>query len=193
VTKGSLPVVGQEPPKERADAQRNRQRVLDAARKLMKKRPLDAICMDEVAELAGVGKGTLYRRFADKTALLHALVDEDEAHLQERVRKRFLKGESVLSFLELLLDFHLDHAAILAAAESSAHGSARYENAPYVWRHTLLKTLLERHGVAKGEQAGHVADMLLATMSGVLLARALTTQTPTEVRAQCMKVYRALV
>ena len=57
----------------RADARRNRQAVLDAARDLCAERG-DAVQMDEIAERARLGVGTLYRHFADKRALLAAIV-----------------------------------------------------------------------------------------------------------------------
>jgi AcrR family transcriptional regulator len=57
----------------RADALRNRQRVLDAARAEFSERGLDAQ-MEDVAERAGVGVGTVYRHFETKEALLEALL-----------------------------------------------------------------------------------------------------------------------
>jgi AcrR family transcriptional regulator len=57
----------------RADAERNRQRLLVAARELFAERGLD-VTLDEVARHAGVGTGTAYRRFANKDALIEALM-----------------------------------------------------------------------------------------------------------------------
>ncbi|GIH46100.1 transcriptional regulator, TetR family [Microbispora rosea] len=57
----------------RADARRNREAVLDAAAELFARRG-DAVQMDEIAERAGLGVGTLYRHFADKRALLAAII-----------------------------------------------------------------------------------------------------------------------
>ncbi|MEV6806633.1 TetR/AcrR family transcriptional regulator [Streptomyces sp. NPDC017248] len=57
----------------RADARRNREAVLDAAGELFARRG-DAVQMDEIAERAGLGVGTLYRHFADKQALLAAII-----------------------------------------------------------------------------------------------------------------------
>ena len=59
----------------RADAERNRQRILDAAREVFAERGLDA-SLDEVAAHAGVGVGTVYRRFADKDALIDGLFED---------------------------------------------------------------------------------------------------------------------
>jgi AcrR family transcriptional regulator len=59
----------------RRDAVRNRRRVLDAARVIVAKRGEDA-GVDEIAALAGVGVGTLYRSFPTKGLLLSALLDD---------------------------------------------------------------------------------------------------------------------
>jgi AcrR family transcriptional regulator len=72
-----MPPIAEKP--RRADARRNRERILAAGRELFAKRGTDAQ-MDEIATEAGVGIGTLYRNFPDKQALL-----------TEMVRARFLE------------------------------------------------------------------------------------------------------
>lgn len=59
----------------RADAVRNRGRVLEAARKLMAERGVD-VGMEEIAREAGVGVGTVYRHFPNKDALVQALAED---------------------------------------------------------------------------------------------------------------------
>ncbi|WP_405534979.1 TetR/AcrR family transcriptional regulator [Streptomyces sp. NBC_00075] len=68
---------------ERADATRNRARLLAAAALLVADRGAEHVTMHEVARAAGVGKGTLFRRFGDRDGLLLALLDEAEAEFQE--------------------------------------------------------------------------------------------------------------
>ena len=63
-----LPVSGQET-QERGDAARNRELLLAAARKLIAERGPDAVTMDDIAAEAGVGKGTLFRRFGNRAGL----------------------------------------------------------------------------------------------------------------------------
>src|SRR3954452_25583966 len=65
----------------RADAERNRTRLLDAARELFAERGLD-VSMDEIAHHAGVGVGTAYRRFGSRDELIGALF---EARMEEYV------------------------------------------------------------------------------------------------------------
>jgi AcrR family transcriptional regulator len=59
----------------RADAERNRQRILDAAAELFAAKGL-SVGLDEIAHHAGVGVATAYRRFPDKHQLIDALFDE---------------------------------------------------------------------------------------------------------------------
>lgn len=82
----TLPVVESGPPeqsRERGDAARNRVLILDAARRLVGERGADAVTTDDIAAAAGVGKGTLFRRFGSRAELMLVLLDEDEkAHQQ---------------------------------------------------------------------------------------------------------------
>ncbi len=84
-TQPGLPIIDlpqlAEVPFERADATRNRARILTAARRLFADRGASCVSMDEIAEAAGVGKGTLFRRFGSRAALAHALLSERESVL----------------------------------------------------------------------------------------------------------------
>ncbi|MGW0818331.1 TetR/AcrR family transcriptional regulator [Streptomyces viridiviolaceus] len=68
---------------ERADAVRNRARLLEAAAWLVAERGAEHLTMHEVALVAGVGKGTLFRRFGDRNGLLLALLEDVEAEFHE--------------------------------------------------------------------------------------------------------------
>jgi AcrR family transcriptional regulator len=59
----------------RADAERNRERILAAAAEVFAERGLD-VSLDDIAAHAGVGVGTVYRRFPDKDALIEALFED---------------------------------------------------------------------------------------------------------------------
>src|SRR3954469_21053940 len=77
-----LPQIDAEPP-ERADAARNRERVLGAAARLFATHGPDCVTMEAVAAEAGVGKGTVFRRFGDRAGLARAILSEPESRLQE--------------------------------------------------------------------------------------------------------------
>jgi len=70
---------------ERADAASNRKRILAAATELFAQRGPDCVSMQDVAKAAGVGMGTMYRRFGDRAGLTFALLGERHQELQERV------------------------------------------------------------------------------------------------------------
>lgn len=77
---GELPIAGQAP--ERSDAAANRDRILCAARRILAEHGAQGLSMNSVAAAAGVGKGTIFRRFGDRDGLLHALLDEHTIELQ---------------------------------------------------------------------------------------------------------------
>lgn len=77
---GGLPLSA---PQERGDAARNRLLLLHAARTLIDERGTEAVSMDDIATAAGVGKGTLFRRFGSRAGLMMVLLDEDERALQQ--------------------------------------------------------------------------------------------------------------
>jgi AcrR family transcriptional regulator len=79
-----LPILGQEP-RERSDAARNRVALLEAAKRLVDDCGVDAVTMEAVAETAGVGKGTVFRRFGSRAGLMAALLDQTEADWQAAV------------------------------------------------------------------------------------------------------------
>src|SRR5690349_25097027 len=69
----------------REDAIRNRRKVLAAADRLVRRRGAEALTIAEVAAAAGVGNGTVIRRFGDKAGLLASLLGEHERRLQEEI------------------------------------------------------------------------------------------------------------
>ncbi|MFC8124069.1 TetR/AcrR family transcriptional regulator [Streptomyces sp. NPDC057302] len=84
------PIGGQAPL--RADAARNRTRLLEAASELLAGCGAAQLTMDAVASAAGVGKGTVFRRFGDRTGLLVALLD----HSEQQFQAAFLTGPAPL-------------------------------------------------------------------------------------------------
>jgi AcrR family transcriptional regulator len=86
----------------RRDASRNRERVLDAARDLFAERGLE-VTMDEIARHAGVGVGTVYRRFRRREEIIEALFEqrmEDYLALAERSLAAADPWQGLVTFLE---------------------------------------------------------------------------------------------
>jgi AcrR family transcriptional regulator len=163
-----LPVV-QAPPRPRADAVRNRQRILAAAQRLFERDGVDCTSMDAIAAEAEVGKGTLFRRFGDRASLVRALIEEEEVALQEG----FIRGpaplgpgappvERLVAFGHALLEHIASHADLLLAAEAGVPGR-RFMLPVYGAYRAHLRAL-----VAAGApelDADYVADALLAPLS----------------------------
>jgi AcrR family transcriptional regulator len=78
-------VVWGAPPAERADAARNRLHLLTTARQMLAEQDADRLTMDGLAERAGLGKGTVFRRFGTRAGIFQALLDDDERAFQQQV------------------------------------------------------------------------------------------------------------
>ena len=164
-----LPVI-QPQATERADAARNRERILCTARRLFDEKGASCVSMDEIAEAAGVGKGTLFRRFGSRAALATAVLSEDEARLQEG----FIRGapplgpgaparERLIAFGEARLDLLAAHSELIAAAEAAG---ANLDSPPYAASRLHVTLLLGE--IDPDCDAELLADTLLAGLSAGL-------------------------
>ncbi|MGV9291440.1 TetR/AcrR family transcriptional regulator [Streptomyces sp. NPDC003719] len=119
----------------RADAARNRARLLEAAGRLVAEHGAACLTMEAVAAAASVGKGTVFRRFGDRTGLLTALLD----HSEKKFQAALLGGppplgpgapavERLGAFGCAMLRRSVDELALQLAAEPSAE--RRYTAAP---------------------------------------------------------------
>jgi AcrR family transcriptional regulator len=70
---------------ERADAARNRRHLLTTAREMLAEQGTDKLTMDALAERAGLGKGTVFRRFGTRAGIFQALLDDEEQDFQQLV------------------------------------------------------------------------------------------------------------
>ena len=73
------------PHAERADAVRNRRHLLATVRDMLADEGADTLTMDALAQRAGLGKGTVFRRFGTRAGIFQALLDDDERAFQEQV------------------------------------------------------------------------------------------------------------
>jgi AcrR family transcriptional regulator len=162
------------PPKERADAARNRAAVLEAAARLFAEHGVEAVSMDQVAAAAGVGKGTLFRRFGDKSGLAAALLDARERVLQEAILHGppplgpgAAAGERLAAFVDAYFDYLLEHLDLIRMSETAAPG-ARYRIGAYRFWHRHVAILLDgtpdpdytAHAVLAALSAEHVSALL---------------------------------
>jgi AcrR family transcriptional regulator len=167
-----LPIVGQ--PRERLDALRNRRRILAAAGELVAAHGAEGLSMNALAAAAGVGKGTIFRRFGDREGLLHALLDEDTIDLQNE----FLSGppplgpgappaERLEAFIVAFVRFEAAHLELLLAAEQGHIGT---DSSALTSFRLHVSWLLEQ--IDPGLDAPLVAEMVLNSVSSRVIRRA---------------------
>ena len=102
--------------KVRADAQRNRDRIVEVARPLIRQKGIDAVSMDEIAKAAGVGPGTLYRHFPTKEALYDAVLEAWVLQVNDVVDKALANG----SARDQLLAWFHSYVELLTAHKGGA-------------------------------------------------------------------------
>ena len=151
--------------RERADAARNRARILAAAAQLVAERGIEHVSMDDIARAACVGTGTLYRRFGDRAGLALALLDDNERVFQDAI----LAGPGPLgpgapaplrlrAFGERYIDLVERHAPLMLAGAPPG----RDMPGPFQLYATHLTILLRE--AAPHVDAEFTAQALLATL-----------------------------
>jgi AcrR family transcriptional regulator len=195
------------PGRERADAARNRQRVLAAAEELFARQGAHNVTMEDIARAAGVGKGTLYRRYPDQASIAVALLDEHERALQGRL----LSGppplgpgappaERLAAFYAAMVELLERHIHLALGAEQ---GARRFATGAYgFWRahvHALLATSergpAQEAGTAEGARLDALVDVLLAPLAPELYAyqREQRHRSPAEITAALTELARAVL
>ncbi|WP_412811143.1 TetR/AcrR family transcriptional regulator [Saccharopolyspora sp. MS10] len=156
---------------ERADAARNRERLLAAARAMIAEHGTEKVTMDGLAERAGLGKGTVFRRFGSRAGIFRALLEDDESRFQDRV----LSGppplgpgadpaQRLIAYGRARIPYLLEHHAFALAAS----GPDQPGVGPGVGLTRLhLRVLLDEAGVPGAE--GLVLQLAAALEGPVLL------------------------
>ena len=163
---------------ERRDAVENRQRVLAAAKALFAEHGVANVHMAQIAEAAGVGKGTLYRRFANKADLCQALMHDQLSEHQEAILAR-LHGmqeakapylERLKVFFEEVVVFTERHVPLLCEVQRGGQIGGIDGDAPFFeWQHMTVSGLLNA-AVRAGELPSDTdvpmrVDLLLAPLT----------------------------
>jgi AcrR family transcriptional regulator len=162
---------------ERRDAAEHRRQVLAAAVRLFGERGVEAVTMDEIAQAACVGKGTLYRRYADKSQLVLALMDACVQRLQDQVTAALQQAsssasaigqvEAVLGCMVAWVEEHVSWLGVLSDQAAGPRRGAVYCGHLYSWMHGVVLELLEQ-AVATGDatidDCVYTADALLALL-----------------------------
>jgi len=160
------------PPTERplrADARRNRERILQAARTVFGEQGPEAQ-MDDVARAAGVGVGTVYRHFPHKQALMGELVAQRFATLRANAEEALAAGGDPLEAFEGLVRRNAEIMAVDAAVQHAIGAEPGVWEAAEPERLELLRVggaLIERAKAAGRIRADFTADDMPALMCGL--------------------------
>jgi len=141
----------------RADAQANRARILAAAERLFAEKGVEQVSMVEIGRAAGIGQGTLYRRFAGKSELCQALLDTQMREFQDQtlhqLRGMNEAGAAKLAqlrwFLQAVVQFHEHHLPMMCSIFGDAPPPPGFEPPPQWWAHRTIAGLLtsaQRYG-----------------------------------------------
>jgi AcrR family transcriptional regulator len=149
----------------RADAIRNRERVLEAAKAVFSAGGPDA-SLEAVAERAGVGIGTLYRHFPTREALFEAVYRREVQHLSElaeQLKSEAAPVEALRRWLRSNVEFVATKKGMLAALALTVHGSSELYAHTFDRLTNAVGALLDR-AVAAGEIRGDISpeDLLRA-------------------------------
>lgn len=159
-------------PRERADAARNRAKILDVAARLFARHGVATVSMDQIAGEAGVGKGTLFRRFGDKAGLASALLNAREEDLQGAILggppplgPGAPAGERLVAFVTAYARFLEANLDLVRLSETASPG-ARYRTGAYrFWRLHVRILLAEAR---PDLDADYLAHALLAPLAADL-------------------------
>ena len=176
-------------PRERADAARNRQMILRAAEDLLARGGTGHVSTGDVAAAAGVGKGTVFRRFGSRAGLMRALVEERVRALSQSVASGppplgpgAPAAQRLAAFLDAAVEIAARNAAVMAAYEHAltareSEEMSRQVNSVYHDWHAHISDLIAQ--ARPGLDAELLADLLLSSLHSDL-ARHLMARGQTE-------------
>ena len=132
--------------KPRADAQRNRERILQVAKEAFTHSGANA-SLDDIAKETGVGPGTLYRHFPTREALLEAVYRTEVEKLAAAERK-FAESmppmEALRAWMLLFVDYIATKKIIAPALNAPAGGPSKVIEASYAQIHQAIRALVKR-------------------------------------------------
>jgi AcrR family transcriptional regulator len=167
------PVAWGPPRAERADAAHNRRLLLATAREMLAEQGAGKLTMDALAERAGLGKGTVFRRFGSRAGIFQALLDDDERSFQEQV----LSGppplgpgaqplDRLIAYGRARIDFLIGHREIARATLDGRESVPAGSQTPMSRAHIRLLLGQMRLGAADLDV---LATQLTAALDGPLL------------------------
>ena len=155
--------------KPRADAQRNRERILEVAKRAFTRSGADT-SLDDIAKQAGVGPGTLYRHFPTREELLKAVYRnelENLATAEEKFAETMPPVEALRAWLLLFVDAVAAKQIIAPALNTLVGDHKKVFEASYAQMHEAIRRLVKR-AVKSGDIRKDLDPMdLLRALVGV--------------------------
>ena len=130
----------------RADAQRNRERILQVARQAFTEHGPEA-SLDDIARRAGIGPGTLYRHFPTREALIQGVYHSNVEKLTatgERLLRTLPPLDALRQWMLLFIDYVADKLLILPALDALPGGSGQLIEGSRGAIHGIFGALIER-------------------------------------------------
>jgi AcrR family transcriptional regulator len=158
--------------KPRSDAQRNRERILEAAKAAFTRDGANA-SLDEIARQAGVGPGTLYRHFPTRDALIEGVYRNEVEKLATaagRLAETMPPIEALRAWMLLLIDYIAAKHIIAPALKSMAGGPTRLYESSRGLIQAAMEDLVKRAKKSGDLRKNLDASDLLRALIGVSLA-----------------------
>jgi AcrR family transcriptional regulator len=140
------------PRKPRADAQRNRERILDVAKEAFARHGANA-SLDDIAKQVGVGPGTLYRHFPTREELLQAVYRaelEKLAEAEQKFTQTMAPTDALRAWLLLFVEAITAKQLIAPALNTLLGDPKKVFETSYAKMHQAIRTLVKR-GVESGD------------------------------------------
>jgi AcrR family transcriptional regulator len=173
----------------RADARRNRERILEAAKQVFAEQGADAQ-MDDVARRAGVGVGTVYRHFPNKDMLMGELVTQKFAWISENTREALEQDDAWEAFCELLYKCGDEMAVNGALRDALRDASAAYE---YAEPARLEMEAVTDKLVKRAQREGKLRKDFKAPELGMLMGGVCASMGPADAAGAAWRRHLAIV
>jgi AcrR family transcriptional regulator len=149
--------------RERADAARNRAAILRAAEQLLTEHGPDHVSIELVAQVAGVGKGTVFHRFGSRSGLMWALIENRVRELADAITAGppplgpgAPAQERLIAFLDAVIALATRNVALMAAYERAEEGGRQAGGVYQTWHHHVGALIAEARPDLDAELLAHI-------------------------------------
>lgn len=149
--------------RERADAARNRAAILQTAEQLLTENGPDHVSIELVAQVAGVGKGTVFHRFGSRSGLMRALIENRVQALADAITTGppplgpgAPAPDRLMAFLDAVIALATRNVALMAAYERAEEGERQSGDVYQAWHHHVAALIAEARPDLDAELLAHI-------------------------------------